>query len=718
MKKLITGSIHALSVFLLLISLVLINLSSGNRSLLSVLNQPEYLSSSIFEERVSETLDDVLEYIELRDLFEKKGTLNLNQVIAQADESGTTVSYTLNYLIQYARSMGYYLNAKNELQFDDKSASLSKSEDEREHQIRITFRAYLPEYRPASPSDGITTVGHLAREALGYLGRYYSTRSALFDKSSNLSFRIIYSLDGKSTEYGNSGSLSSEEIYALGKYLLVDSDTLEISTNLGSPPENILPRLQAKSPYSGGKALLFLGIDSSFSAEDAFADEASHYESRRFLSMLGLALMLLSLALSAISFAVLLHLTGHGDDRQGIVLYPMDNLPTELILLIFILWYMLSGRITPVFLDSLVPVVGELSNPELWEELFGFSFVYLLLAPLSLSLVRKYKAERLWKDSALKKLSDMAVYYIRTAANAIPRFYSIVFLVIPNIGAAALITALSLHFLKRHSLIAFLTALAVLLIILLIDFYSWHISSGLSDAVDKQVKSERLRTDLITNVSHDLKTPLTSIINYVDLLKREDIQNPRVREYLRVLEQKSARLKALTEDLVEASKASSGNVNIELMELNYGEIVQQALGEFEDKINAAGLIVVERIPAEPLMILSDGRHLWRVMENLLNNCCKYALRSSRIYVDLYSEDNTAVCTIKNISQAPLNISPDELTERFVRGDVSRSTEGSGLGLSIAKSLTRLMGGELRIEIDGDLYKASIRLPMTESDRSQ
>ena len=234
-------------------------------------------------------------------------------------------------------------------------------------------------------------------------------------------------------------------------------------------------------------------------------------------------------------------------------------------------------------------------------------------------------------------------------------------------------------------------------------------------AVTEQVKAERLKTDLITNVSHDLKTPLTSIISYVDLLKRENIESPRVQEYIAVLEQKSARLKNLTEDLVEASKASSGNISLELIPIHYTEILQQSLGEFEDKLAARSLQVLTTFPQEDILILADGRQLFRVLENLLNNCCKYALQGSRVYVDLQKDEEEATFTMKNISEAPLNVSPEELTERFVRGDVSRSTEGSGLGLSIAKSLTKLMNGKMKIEIDGDLYKVSLSFPLVKEE---
>ena len=232
------------------------------------------------------------------------------------------------------------------------------------------------------------------------------------------------------------------------------------------------------------------------------------------------------------------------------------------------------------------------------------------------------------------------------------------------------------------------------------------------------MKAERLKADLITNVSHDLKTPLTSIISYVDLLKRENIKEKRIQSYIEVLDQKAARLKNLTEDLVEASKASSGNVNLELHPINYNEILLQTLGEFQEKLDKRSLQMVSSFPEEDVMILADGRQLFRVLENLFNNCAKYALLGSRVYLALEKREKDAIFTMKNISEAPLNISPNELTERFVRGDVSRSTEGSGLGLSIAKSLTKLMSGKMIIEIDGDLYKVSLIFPLMEKERTE
>lgn len=233
------------------------------------------------------------------------------------------------------------------------------------------------------------------------------------------------------------------------------------------------------------------------------------------------------------------------------------------------------------------------------------------------------------------------------------------------------------------------------------------VSDGIALAVKDRMKSEHFKTELITNVSHDIKTPLTSIINYVDLIKKEDIPDEKVQEYVEVLDRQSARLKKLIEDLMEASKASTGNLAVNLEECDIEVLLTQVIGEFEERLAKNQLEMVVDKPENPIMMMADGRHMWRVLDNLLNNACKYSMPGTRVYVSLKEENKNAVITFKNISKTALNIPSEELMERFVRGDSSRNTEGSGLGLSIAQSLTELMHGKMQLEIDGDLFKVTL-----------
>lgn len=240
--------------------------------------------------------------------------------------------------------------------------------------------------------------------------------------------------------------------------------------------------------------------------------------------------------------------------------------------------------------------------------------------------------------------------------------------------------------------------------------YINHIGEGLDAAVESSLKNERMKTELITNVSHDIKTPLTSIINYVDLLKKENFSDPKICGYVDILEAKAMRLKKLTEDVVEASKASTGNVTLDLTDLDFGEMIHQVIGEFEEKFQEKGMVMMVDFPGEPCVIRVDGQKMWRVLENIFNNVLKYAMEGTRVYAETKKEEGKISFSLKNISAQPLNISTDELTERFIRGDASRNTEGSGLGLSIAQSLTTLQGGTFKLYLDGDLFKVTISFP--------
>jgi len=243
-------------------------------------------------------------------------------------------------------------------------------------------------------------------------------------------------------------------------------------------------------------------------------------------------------------------------------------------------------------------------------------------------------------------------------------------------------------------------------------YYLTTLSRLYDKAVEERLKSERVKIELISNVSHDLRTPLTSIISYIDLIKRLGLENPSLAEYLAVLEKKSERMKTLASDLIEASKAGAGDIKMNRAEIDLAELTGQVAGEFDSLMSEAGLNFV--FNHEKVLIKADGEHLCRVMENVFGNAVKYSLSGTRVYCFVGVLDGKAVFSLKNVSKEPLNISPDELTERFVRGDSSRTDEGSGLGLYIAKALAELMGARFIIGISGDLFEAGIEFPLTEN----
>lgn len=243
-----------------------------------------------------------------------------------------------------------------------------------------------------------------------------------------------------------------------------------------------------------------------------------------------------------------------------------------------------------------------------------------------------------------------------------------------------------------------------------------RVSEGAQRALEERMKSERMKTDLITNVSHDLKTPLTSIVNYVELLKKEDLHNGTAEGYVAVLDRQAQRLKKLAEDVVEASKASSGALHVQLAPVDVAELLRQCAAEYGDRFAAAQLTPVLHLPERPLVVLADGRLLWRVFDNLLGNAVKYALPGTRVYLDAAAGTDCATLTLRNISREPLDMRGEELMERFVRSDASRHAEGSGLGLSIASSLVQLQHGTLTILPDGDLFRAEIRLPLSAAEQ--
>lgn len=502
-------------------------------------------------------------------------------------------------------------------------------------------------------------------------------------------------------------------------------------------------------------------MDTQYPVQDTFREKAVLYE-KVMPHLSNISPVIWScLGVFIICFIWLTVVTGHSNGYKGIRLYRFDKWKTEIaIAIIVFLWFLAIGCVgigfnsyysisdqTEVIYQDGIYYIGMVEQVPVSSIVYmGFGTFATCLVGMTgyLSIVRRLKAKTFWKNSLVYVLIrgigefwDNRKCTFRTGVGMIG-FIILHYFLLSGSGNMVLlcliVDAAAFIYMVRTAIARQRLKDGIFLIAdgnldyqvptegLRKDHLAMaeklnHIGEGLNAAVEASIKNERLKTDLITNVSHDIKTPLTSIINYVDLLKREHFEDPKIQNYLNILEQKSQRLKTLTEDVVEASKISSGNIKLDFMNINLVEMVLQTNGEFSEKFEKRNLQVVLNLPEEPVYIYADGRRMWRVLENLFNNAAKYAMEGTRIYADIKADERKVEFSLKNISEQPLNISADELTERFIRGDVSRSTEGSGLGLSIAKSLVEKQRGNLELYLDGDLFKATVTFERVYSRQS-
>lgn len=486
------------------------------------------------------------------------------------------------------------------------------------------------------------------------------------------------------------------------------------------------------------------GVFWPLSAQDGFAEQLERYNT---LDAIAAPVLAGSVACCAVALALLIVLmcaAGRRKDREGVVLNWHDKIPYDLYLAAEIVAQSIIWGI--VFLEGFYYLEFNWDGAGvLWVAGAAMGGSILILAFL-LTTVTRIKARTLLRNTIIWRLCGWIAKWVKWGYGAVKSAFA----ALPLIWKAALVCGGYLLLgliLAECSLFLWFLLTAALMAYVCWWILQWkrirlgtekiiggdpnyhidsqkmppdlkrhadelnNLSQAISAAVDERMKSEHFKAELITNVSHDLKTPLTSIINYVDLLKKEKIDNPKAQEYIEVLDRKSQRLKKLTEDLIEASKASTGALTVSKERLDVVQLIRQALGEYEEKLSAAGLTLVTALPEEALYINADGRHVWRVLDNLLNNCAKYAMEGTRVYLNAAARAESVAVTVKNISRQELNVPPEQLMERFVRGDESRTTEGSGLGLSIARSLTELQGGRFWLEIDGDLFKANVAFPL-------
>lgn len=616
-----------------------------------------------------------------------------------------------------------------------------------------------------------------AAESLTYNYNEYLEYKDFYDlKNSNVRFLIEKTVGGKTQYYSNLPENSAyrkrilqmmddEADVTTEKFIYYSLADMEYMTNTTIEAETVRQMLQSYDYAYPESVRIWIDVDGSYPAQDAFTQGA------RYLPNLWLWVTAAFLAgiLYLILFVCQTVITGRLYDENGekrIRLTAFDRVPTEGAVLIaigsvlLVLWMAVVltalADIDPTDIDFYREAVHKD-----WFKAVIFTGVFAADALFTFffySLVRRIKARTLWKNSWLCRLVQRLTkfawkvydnggivlrtwvpYSVFLAANLVLVLLAIEIgnlLLILFAGAIDLIVGILLYkdAKERQGIVEGIETITGGQVEHQIDTEELHgdnrtlansvnsIGKGIKEAVEISMKDERMKADLITNVSHDIKTPLTSIINYVDLIKREQVDNEKVQNYIRVLDEKSQRLKQLTDDLVEASKITSGNISLHFERINLTELMNQTIGEFSEKFDTKHLTTVMNVNTRDVVIEADSRRIWRVVENLFSNVYKYAMPGTRVYVTLdkagrgtETEAERIQVTIKNISENPLLCKPEELTERFIRGDESRTTEGSGLGLSIAQNLTLAQKGDFKIELDGDLFKVYLTFPLAKEE---
>lgn len=590
-------------------------------------------------------------------------------------------------------------------------------------------------------------------EDISYNFEQYQKLSQVL-KESNFKYYIAYFYNSDWQVYTNclngrvinrNATLDEINQYFLnnGRYIYCNYDNLTAVSNIGVSPEVVWNEINDYYyAYPNSNIRMWFGVDTDYLVKDIFSKYKESYTDSfnifRVIVMLGTAFGLISLIM-----LVVLSL------KEPVIsekIRTIDHLKTEIIMLIglgsiaFFMFvtlkisdllkdYMYFNTFIGYGIDKFITIMC----------LMGVSYVFInYILHIYLAFIRRTKKNELLKESIIKSFYDICVYTFYH-----PRI--LIRTLIPYIGFTVINIVLILNIITVNFAFIFPTVILNLYVgyklfksnkmrisimegikqiqngnldhkinlefmrgdNLMVAEAINEMGDGIKLAVESSMKDEKMKADIITNVSHDIKTPLTSIISYIDLIKREQIDNEKVLEYVNILDAKSQRLKQLTDDLVEASKISSGNISLVLDRIDLVQMIIQAEGEFEEKFEDHHLNVVIEVPDEPVYILADSRRIWRIFENLFTNIIKYAMKDTRVYISLNVVDDEAQLSFKNISSEKLELNANDLTERFIRGDASRSTEGSGLGLFISKSLTQLLGGKFDVYLDGDLFKVII-----------
>ena len=720
-------------------------------------SQTAFEDTALFSEILKEELEDITRMCVIRNQMETRGVYDGDKVIditafANRDELITnemevTAEYYLDDLIKWGNYGFDFETIGNRSELYDRYKTIEGKELEE-------YATTNEEYKTL-----VTNLQIASSELFQNYTEYTKYMKEYGKDSTNLVFCYRFMDDGKAVYYSNADadfkSMTADDIAAMfagfNKFVTYNPDKMQISTNTSLNAQDLRTILTQYEYSFQDDSRVWIGINDTYTHNDIFKTASGMYNADDPFFLIWVIVAVVAAVLFIISFIGMTRMERVVvfEGKKATRMEKNDHVGIEL----YLLGWIVSGAVFLIALKEFsyqLPIKADQVYTA--AAVFGvFIFVFhIIFTLLYLCGIRKIRTKRLFKYSILvwlfNKIKQGALdtydngnlvtrtwlpYLLFLCINLVLVLWDTKGILIAFVIDMVVGTWLFLETKSRQNIVDGIEKIKGGDFAHKIDVEHLHgdnlvlansvnsIGDSIHKAVETSMKDEKMKADLITNVSHDIKTPLTSIINYVDFLKRENIEDEKIRGYIQVLDSKSQRLKQLTDDLVEASKISSGNIAIQYERINFVEFINQVFGEFAEKFDSKGLKLVKNLPAAPVYIKVDSRHIFRVIENLYNNIYKYAMEGTRVYLnmDTFVEEATkkarVYLAIKNISAQPLNVSAEELTERFVQGDEARATEGSGLGLSIAKNLTKSLGGDFDLQLDGDLFKVILTFDVCE-----
>lgn len=720
-------------------------------------SQTAFEDTTLFTEILTDELADITRMCVIRNQMETDGVYNGKKIVdissfanreeVIADDTVVTAQYYLDDLIKWGNYGFDFETIGNRSELYDRYLTIEGKELEE-------YAATNEEYKTL-----VTNLQVASSELFQNYTEYTKYLKEYGEGNTNLIFCYEFVENGESAYYSNIGTnfnaMNVDDITSMfskyNKFIAYNPDKMQISTNTVLNAQNMRDILNKYEYSFQDDSRVWIGIDNTYTNDDIFRTAASLYNQEDpFFLIWGLALAV-SVIVFLVTFVFMTKIERVVvfEGKKALRIEKCDRIWIEFYILLwaffgiaFMLLLKEFGGVLPGSGNEVYSIASALG-----ASVFVF---HVIFSSLYLCGIRKLRSKMIFKQSvivwAFKKIKQGALetydnghlvsrtwlpYLLFLCLNLVLVLWDIKGIVIAFLFDMAVGAFLYIETKDRQNIVEGIERIKSGDFAHKVSTQHLHgdnlilansvnsIGSSIHQAVETSMKDEKMKADLITNVSHDIKTPLTSIINYVDLIKRENIEDEKIRSYVQVLDAKSQRLKQLTDDLVEASKISSGNISLQFERINFVEFINQVFGEFAEKFESRGLKLVKDMPSVPVFIKVDSRHIFRVIENLYNNIYKYALEGTRVYLNMGTYEDEAskktrvFLAIKNISAQPLNVSAEELTERFVQGDESRGSEGSGLGLSIAKNLTKSIEGDFELQLDGDLFKVILTFDVCE-----